>query len=371
METAATLAPTGVAMEDLLDWRPEHGVITVCVEIDPADRSEGWLIDLRKRLKEAVEGADDAHERGRALRATGQRVLERFEDEELPSGRLQVGFCEAAERRARDIWTSAQIGGFRTDVSYGNRPRLTPLLKLLDEGAPVGVVAVSAERVHLYEWKLGALDLVHDWEAEMYMLDWRERKAGKPSDLGHTQGAASSGRDQFDQRLEHNRARFLEETGRLSADEARNRQWRRVIAFGDPEHVREFDEGAKKGTALELAGEVDVINEERGRLIERVNSAIRAGNRRRELALIKRAEEATATPGGRGALGVIDVQRSLSEGRVEHLLFDAETENPELGELEDGIVERAFRTSARITPVDGEAAEALREHGGVAALLRY
>ena len=87
-------------------------------------------------------------------------------------------------------------------------------LKLLDEGAPIGVVAVSAERIHLYEWKLGALDLIHDWEAEMYSLDWRERKAGKPSDVARTQGAASSGRDQYDQRLEHNRARFLKETGR-------------------------------------------------------------------------------------------------------------------------------------------------------------
>ena len=371
MEAAATLAPTGVAIEELLDWRPEHGVITVCVEIDPADRSEGWLIDLRKRIKAAVEAADDAHERGRALRATGQRVLERFEGEELPSGRFQFGLCEAAERRARDIWTSAQMTGFRTGVSYRDRPRLTPLLKLLDEGAPVGAVAVSAERVHLYEWKLGALDLIHDWEAEMYMLDWRERKAGKPSDLGHTQGAASSGRDQFDQRLEHNRARFLVETGRLSADETRNREWRRVIAFGDPEHVREFDEGAKKGTALELAGEVDLINEERGRLIERVNSAIRAGNRRRELALIERAVEATVTPAGRGALGVTDVQRSLNEGRVEHLLFDAEIEHPELADLEDELVERAIRTSAEITPVEGAAAEGLRPHGGVAALLRY
>jgi len=371
METAATLAPTGVALEDLLDWRPDHGVITVCVEIDPADRSQGWLIDLRKRLKEAFEAGDDAHERGRALRATAQRVLERFEDEELPSGRCQIGFCEAAERRARDIWTSAQMGGFRTDVSYRDRPRLTQLVKLLDEGAPMGVVAVSAERVHLYEWKLGALDLVHDWEAEMYMRDWRERKAQKPANLARTQGASASGRDQFDQRLEHNQARFLEETGRLTADEARSRAWRRVICFGDPEHVRELNEGAGKGTEIDLADEVNVVTEDRGNLLERVNGAVAEDNRLRGLALIKRAAEATATPGGRGALGVTDVQRALNEGRVEHLLFDADTENPELADLEDEIVERALRTSAHITLVQGEAAEVLREHGGVAALLRY
>jgi stalled ribosome rescue protein Dom34 len=35
------------------------------------------------------------------------------------------------------------------------------------------------------------------------------------------------------------------------------------------------------------------------------------------------------------------------------------------------MVEQALRTSASVTPVEGEAAEVLREHGGVAALLRY
>ena len=371
METAATTLPSGIALEDLLDWRPDFGVITVFVAIDPADRSKGWLIELRKVLTSAVESRDDAHDRGRALEATAQRVLDRFDEEELPSGRCQIGFCEVAEKRARDIWTAAQMDGFRTSATYGDRSRLTQLLKLLDEGAAIGALAISAERIHLFEWKLGALELIHDWEAEMYTLDWRERKAEKPSNLARTQGAASSGRDQYDQRLEHNRARFLEETGRLTAHEGRSRSWRRVIGFGDPEHLRQFNEGAEKGTEVELAEAVDVISEERGKLLERVNAAVADGNRRRELALIERAVEGARTPGGHGALGLIDVQRCLNEGRVEHLLFDADTEAPELAELEDEIVERALRTSAVITPVEDEAAEALREHGGVAAVLRY
>jgi len=35
------------------------------------------------------------------------------------------------------------------------------------------------------------------------------------------------------------------------------------------------------------------------------------------------------------------------------------------------LVEHALRTNADVTPVEGQAAEVLREHGGVAALLRY
>jgi hypothetical protein len=372
MEVAATTLPSGQSIDDLLDWRPGFGVISVCVAIDPADRGEGWLTALRNELNAAVEAGDDGHDRGRALRATAQRVLDRFEDEKLPSGRCQIGFCEASDdRRARDLWTAAQLDGFRTSASYAERPRLTPLLKLLDEGAAVGVVAVSAERIHLYEWKLGALELIHDWEAEMYTLDWRERKAGKPSDRSRTQGAASSGRDQYDQRLEHNRLRFLEETGRLTANEARTHSWRRVIGFGDPEHAREFGKGAERDTEVELAEAVDVIPEERGKLLERVNEAVATGNRQRELELLERAVEGARTPGGHGAIGLIDVQRSLNEGRVDHLIFDADTEDRELADAEDEVVERAIRTSAKVTPVEDVAAERVREHGGVAAILRY
>jgi release factor family 5 len=371
MEAAATELPTGLAIDELLDWRPEHGVLSVCVAVDRGDRGEGWRIDLRNKLDAAIEEGDDAHDRGRALRAAGQRVLNRFEEEELPSGRCHIGFLEAAEKRGRDIWTAAQMTDFATSAGYGPRARLTQLLELLDEGAAIGVVAVSSERVHLYEWKLGELELVHDWEAELYMIDWRERKAEKPGDLAHMQGAASSGRDQYDQRLDHNRARFLKETGGLIANEAQGRDWRRVIAFGDPEHVRELGERAGKGTEVELAEVVDVINEKRGRLLSRVNDAVRRGNRRRELALIQRAEGGAATPGGRGALGLIDVQRCLTEGRVQHLIYDANAQSSELADLEDEVVERALRTSAEITPVEDEAAEVLREHGGIAAVLRY
>jgi hypothetical protein len=372
MEASTTTLPSGMSTDELLDWRPEFGVISVCVAIDPADRSEGWLTELRNELNAAVEGGDDGHDRGRSLRATAQRVLDRFDDDELPSGRCHLGFCEVSdERGARDIWTAAQMDGFRTQASYGDRARLATLLKLLDEGAPVGAIAISAERVHLHHWVLGALELVQDWEIEMYMRDWRERKAQSPANPARAQGASASGRDQFDQRLEHNRARFLEEIGRLADEEARRREWRRLIAFGDPQHFRELAEGIQKGTEVELADEVNVISEERGQVLERVNTAIVEANRRRELDLIERAVEGARTPGGHGALGLIDVQNALNEGRVDHLIFDAETQDGQLEEVEDEVVERALRTSAKVTPVEEVAAESVRGHGGVAAILRY
>jgi release factor family 10 len=373
MEMGAAALPSGFELEGLLEWRPDLGVVTVCVQVEPADRSEGWLIELRKQLNETVATGDDGHQRGRALRATAQRVLDRFGEGEPPSGPCHIGFCEATDRRgARDLWTSAQLRGFRTRVRYAERPQLAPLLQLIDEGAAVGVAAVSAERVHLYEWRVGELELVHDWEAEMYIRDWRERKAQRPANPAREQGPGASGRDRYDQRLEHNRARFLAETGRIAAEEVRMRGWRRLIAFGDPEPVRELAEGsAKKAVEVDHADDANVISEDRGRLLDRVNAAITRSNRGRELALIERAVDGARTQDGLGALGLIDVQRCLNEGRVELLIFDANSRDADLADVEDELIERALRTSAAVTPVEGEAAEALAPHGGVAAVLRY
>jgi hypothetical protein len=82
---------------------------------------------------------------------------------------------------------------------------------------------------------------------------------------------------------------------------------------------------------------------------------------------------------------------ALNEGRVEHVIYDSArrytggigpdgslfadgerlglgTEEPRLLER---IVERALDTGARVTPLDGSAADRLADADGIAALLRW
>jgi peptide subunit release factor 1 (eRF1) len=364
--------PDERTVRELLDWRPPLGVVSVYLAIDPADRSEPWLVELRRELDSAVEGEHDKHGRRPALQATADRIRGRFPEGTPPSGRCQIGFCEVAEKEGREIWMSAQMRRDRTEVVDRDHPHLTPLLEMLDEGAPVGVLAVSAERVRLFEWVLGSLADVQDWEAVLFMPDWRERKSQSSPDPAHVQGASASGRDQFDQRLDANRERFLEQIGGLVAREAKDRRWRSVFAFGDRHQVAQVTEGISKSVALEHADSADLISEtDRGALLERVEAAIDRANRRRELELVKAAIDAAMTPNGRGATGLSETEQSLTQGRVRHLILDAESSERDVVEMEDDLVEAALRTSAEVTPVEGEAAEALREHGGVAVLLRY
>jgi hypothetical protein len=267
---------------------------------------------------------------------------------------------------------AVQMQRDRTEVVDREGPYLTPLLELLDEGAPVGVLAVSAERVRLYEWALGDFTDVEDWEAVLFMPEWRERKAASSPDPARVRGASSAGHDQYDQRLDANRERFLEQVGGLVAKRADRRRWRKVLAFGDSRHVQQVTEGASHRVEIELAAEANVISEsDRGRLLERVERAVEDANRRRELHLVEAALDAAHAAAGRGALGINEIERSLTEGRVRHLLMDAEAPASDVSQLEYHLVEQALRTRADVTPVEGEAAEILRQHGGVAALLRY
>jgi hypothetical protein len=376
MESATGNGAAGIpdesTIERLLDWRPRHGVLSVYVAIDPADRREHWRVVLREQLDAVIEAESDKHDRRVALVATAKRITRHFPEQAPPSGRCQIGFCEVIDGAGRDVWLAAQMQRDRTAVFDRDRPYLTPLLELLAEGAPVGVLAASAEHVRLYEWALGGLTDVDDWEAVLFMPDWRERKAPTSPNPARVHGTSSSGHDQFDQRLDANRARFLEQVGGLVAERADQRHWRRVLAFGDARQVEQVRQGARGQVEVELADDVNLISEsDRGRLLERIERAVEDANRRRELQLVQAALDAARTPAGRGAVGLNEIERSLTEGRVRHLLMDAEAPANDVAQLEDHLVEQALRTSADVTPVEGEAAEVLREHGGVAALLRY
>jgi peptide subunit release factor 1 (eRF1) len=368
----ALRAPDEKTLRSLLDWQPKLGVISVYLAIDPADRGEPWRAELKDQLGSIVEAEEDKHDRGPALAATIERIKNRFADSAPPSGRCQIGFCEVAKKDGREIWMPAQMHRDRTEVVDRDHPYLTPLLEMLDDGAPVGILVVSAERVRLYEWALGSLSDVQDWEAILFMPDWREQKAQSSPDPARVQGTSSSGHDQFDRRLDANRERFLEQVGGLVGREAQDRRWRAVFAFGDQHHVDEVRSGLGQDVDLQLADDVDLISEnDRGILLDRIETAIEQANRRRELRLVKTAIDAAMTPDGRGATGLSETEQSLTQGRVRHLIFDAESSERDVAEMEDDLVEAALRTSADVTPVEGEAAEALREHGGVAALLRY
>ena len=372
----------------LLAWVPAGGVLSVYLAIDPGDRSRGWEVALGDGLRDAVGAGETApHDVRIALRAVAERVRGRFRDHRPgPEGRGQIGFIEVTRKNGREVWSSSQMPPRRTEVVYGHRPYLRPLIEIADEGASVGAVAVSGDRVRIWEWEQGTLSDVEDLELTI-VGDWRERKAQRSPDTARVHGAKAAGREQYDQRLGAHRERFLKQAAEQTAGEASKREWRDLLAFGENEHVRRFADALRPREARHVYRK-NIVAEPSSRVAERVEELLPDLNRARELKLVETVKESAYRGTERAALGPQETLEALSQGRVEHLLFDAERDyrdqgieeglayaGPPLGE--DGLpvaelmIERALETGASITPVEGEAATALEEQAGVAALLRY
>lgn len=362
--------PTFDDARRLSDWQPPLGVVSVYLGFDPADRGGAWRTELRNGLDALLEAAKDAeHERRVALRAVAKRITERFEDgDHRPPPRGAAGFVEVAEKGGEEHWWGTGAAPRSSAaVDLGERPTVAPLVDLACRGEQRGIAIVSLERVRLLLFAEGRLTELEDWELEVTSLDWRERKAqtgANPARGG--QVGASSGKDEYGNRLEHNRHRFLGEAGGLVGRALEERGIGRALAFGPAADLESFESGLNAPKVkLAVAGEADLISTPTGKLHDTVAAAVDNANAEREAKLVAATLE-EARGGSRGATGRQEVGEAVEEGRVERLVLDTG-----LGAPAESLVRGALAAGARITVVHGAAAEALGAAEGVAAILRY
>lgn len=360
--------PTLEDARALSEWRPPLGVLSVYLGFDPADRAGAWRTELRNGLDAVLEAQKEAeHERRVALRATAKRLTERFEDGDLrPPPRGEVGFVEVAEKEGAEHWFGAGVAP-DTCVELGFEPVIAPLLELSGRSAGRAIVLLSAERVRLLSCDEGAIEELEDWELTITSLDWRERKSQSSSNPARAQGVSSSGHDQFDERLDHNRQRFLGECGGSVADRVAADGFVGAIAFGSPRDFESFQAGFGASPAeLSHGGDADLISAPKGKVREVASEAIDRFDEERDRAVVDRAV-AEVKGGSRGAAGSQEVGEALVEGRVDHLVLDSGLQRTE----SESLIRGALLSGARVTVVRGETAAPLAEAEGVAAILRY
>jgi peptide subunit release factor 1 (eRF1) len=354
------------AATELLGWQPGAPIFSVYVRADPGDRAGRRLIELRDELDRAVGAEADRPER-EELRTAARRIEEEVSAlAQEPSGRGVVGFVEATRAPGAARWYRAQLAPVRTEVHLGPTPKVAPLLAMLEEGSPTGVAAVSGECVRLFDWRVGELDQLHDWELEVFSLDWRERKAPGGGGLAVGGGVSAAGHDQYEQRLDHNRDRFARETGALARQEGEKRGWRQVLVFGDERHTGPFMEGLGEARPVVHVDRADLVSQPSHQIAERVEQAVPEVNRERQRALVERIKD-SGFAGGRASLGAQETAQALAEGRVEQLVYDARLDGPDV----ERLIALATDSGAAIVPVEGAAAAELTDQDGVAALLRY
>jgi hypothetical protein len=361
--------PTLDEAREVSEWRPALGVLSVYLGFDPADRTGAWRTELRNALDAILESHKEADHANRvALRATAKRLSERFEDGDLrPPPRGEIGFVEVAEKEGIEHWWGTGAAPVADACAeYAAEPAIAPLVSLLCRGGARAVALVSAERVRLLRCAGGALEELEDWELSVFSLDWRERKSQSTNNPARAQGVSASGHDQYGERLEHNRQRFLSECGELAARALEQQSLDEAIVFGPAKDAESFEHGFSAAKAKVVRGsDADLISTPTGKLNGLVTETIERLDSERARALVERAL-GEAKGGSRGSAGIQETREALGEGRVDHLVLDGALD----GDVES-LIRAAFAGSAQVTIVHDELAEPLAEAEGVAAILRY
>lgn len=391
MATIDTLTPSGV--QELAQRTDSLGVLSVFVDADAAHdpqlRAAG--IGVQNRLRELQHrlGEERPADEWRRLRPALDRVRPLIEELTGPAvgGRGRILFAGLGDGWSTTVTVEMPVP---ERLVLGDGPFLHPLLELLDEGGPAGVLTVAADEAVLYEWRLGVLERLQAREPE-YVQAPHERTGqigGGPAGQYNTprqEQRAARDRDRMRQ--------FIDEVAAEAARLAAQRGWERVLVSGGTQ----WTEAAIAALPPELR-ETAVAD---GRVLSgltesalgaQAGEALRAAHTAAERGLAKRVRDKLHA--GTAVAGVAEVAAALNDGRVSQLIYDPEVRyigavggdgalyadgqvmpgeeewRPE-SRFTERLAARALQTGARVRPVEGVASDVLAEAEGIAAELRW
>jgi hypothetical protein len=187
-------------------------------------------IDLKNRFRELQRRlAEDAgSDQSRELAPALERLWPQVESLASPtaSGRGRIAFAALDSDWIVPVESAMPVAN---RMVFDDGPFVHPLLELLDEGRPAGVVIVSADDARLLEWRLGSLRLVSRVEHE-YVEAPHERAGqigGGPPGQFHTPM-----REQRQARERDRMHRFLDRVTKAATELAGERGWERILVSG-------------------------------------------------------------------------------------------------------------------------------------------
>jgi hypothetical protein len=377
---------------ELFQRTDKLGVLSVSLNADPSGDPNlaAAAIDLKNRFRELqrriAADSDHSDETVAALERLWPRVAELADPG--ASGRSRILFAGLEDDRVLQLQCALPIA---TRVVLDDHPFIHPLLELLDEGRPAGVVLVSAEEARLLEWRVGSLQMLSRIE-QQYVEAPHERAGhigGGPRGQFHTPM-----REQRQSR-EHDRAhRFLDQVTTVAAGLAAERGWERILVSGGDRWTEPTVAKFPQALRDRIFADARVLSGLDGPALQAaVTDWAHEQHAERERQLLESVCDGAGSGHG-AALGLSEVAAALNAGRVAHLIYDPEVRytgrvgangalygGDEVGpdgqpgaadsRLTERLVERALQTGARISPTQGAADGRLRDAVGIAALLRW
>jgi len=377
---------TRQVLRDLARAEPGRLVVSVYARTDPRDpantsSSPAWLIAARNALRaisERLEGSGDRDAR-LAFRALRKRV----EDELvlLPPGGRARSVVWILDEGGSSTRFSLRLPLRRDRVVLDAKPFVSPLVDIADRGAPTGVILVGGELVRLVQIEQGEATEPENASFGLALGDWRP--------YGGTAGGSpargllkTSHEEHYRARVQAQRERMFETAAKEAARRMVELGWERIVLACERQIAARFRDALPAVVRERLISDADInlVGEETAAVADAVEPVIEESWSQRTAELIALAYE-RAQAGGAATIGAEETLAALAEGRVKRLILDPDLSYaaarvppsiggpPEL--LGERAVETAVSSSAAVSVVDASASPALRDAGGMVALLRY
>jgi hypothetical protein len=367
-------------IESVSRVRDTVGVLSITVGIEPGvvgGRTSGWEIAVANDLAEIRHNRTVGRALARRSEETSTRLADVLDPTTTGRGRALYVALESGASHKAALGKALAPGARLGPVAH-----VLPLLALADEGEPAGLVSASRDGISVQESELGLVRDVARIDLEPTIGDWWPEMKG-PARANPARGQHTvSQRDRYQRRLAAAYRHTLDEACDTLRTLARERSWTRGVLAGDPRTIGALDDvlrAAGLSTATIDSNLEGLRAEDAIARLETTLATLVAEERARLGAEVVSAANAVC--------GLVPVLAALAEGRVDRLLIDTRRTFPgvlEAGEslalagpgqdatdLTDVIVARALATDAVVTPLSGDAADALGGCEGIAALLRW
>lgn len=377
-------------LRELIDRESEGPVLSVFCRTDPRDpanssETPAWAIALKNGLNHEAGFHDGDHERDQTVRKLCAEAERRITSASAADRGRSVALFLGGGGKV-DSFTTFQIPVRQDYVTVDSGPVVWPMLDVVDRGQRTGLVLISGDRIRLLEWWDGRTRDLEESTFDLELGDWHQYR-GPARPQGTVGGGGVSNVSAYDDRVEVWRTRFIKAAAKAIAESANELGFDRLVAAAEGELGAGFNEALPADMRSKLATTVhlnliDLSAAEAGAALD---PHLRQAWRDEVSGDAARALERSKA-GDRGMSGADEILIALSEGRVEHLILDPylKTEIDSLSEgsrqaisdageesVQEGLVELALRSNARVSSASIEEAPALEEAGGVLALLRY
>ncbi len=358
------------------------GVLTAYLDITPTALASGKTrVELKNLIKEKSATIENKKER-RLFENAGAEMVDYLQSGVLP-GRGMVLIYVPEQK----LWRAYRLPvPFETRIAWEERPYLRPMLLLMDEFEPYGVILADREKARFFLSYLG----------EVAEYDIKVEGEALPKRAGSGWSEAN-----YQRKVEELAKKHFKNVVNVARKLAEMDGWERLVLAGTDENIRRMESLLPKAMQEIIAGRFNApidanFNLVRDRVLEIEAQREREVEKERVEALITRAHK-----GERAVLGLTPVLDATQQYRLYMLLVPAdfhtpgwhctqcpglvsEVDHPESTtcpycgapldhdeDIIDLLMQRAVDQEAILEVVRGEERQRLLEEGPIGALLRF